>query len=74
MPPENVGEEIASFLLEEIQKGGVVDSTHQGLLFLLCALCEPDVSKGRWYASCCGKSFITAHASAGEIMMLLMPR
>ncbi|KAJ0013245.1 hypothetical protein Pint_21701 [Pistacia integerrima] len=46
-PPENVGEEIASFLLEEIQKGGVVDSTHQGLLFLLCALCEPDVSKVR---------------------------
>ncbi|KAJ0026286.1 hypothetical protein Pint_07603 [Pistacia integerrima] len=45
MPPENVGEETASFLLEEIQKGGVVDSTHQGLLFLLCALCEPDVSK-----------------------------
>ncbi|KAJ0025898.1 hypothetical protein Pint_07679 [Pistacia integerrima] len=46
-PPENVGEEIASLLLEEIQKGGVVDSTHQGLLFLLCALCEPDVSKVR---------------------------
>ncbi|KAJ0037822.1 hypothetical protein Pint_22194 [Pistacia integerrima] len=29
MPPENVGEDIASFLLEEIQKDGVIDSTHQ---------------------------------------------
>ncbi|KAJ4704882.1 RNA 3'-terminal phosphate cyclase-like protein [Melia azedarach] len=47
MPPEDVGEQIASLLLEEIEKGGVVDSTHQGLLFLLCALCEPDVSKVR---------------------------
>ncbi|KAK2640840.1 hypothetical protein Ddye_022603 [Dipteronia dyeriana] len=46
-PPENVGEQIASFLLEEIEQGGVVDSTHQGLLFLLCALSEPDVSKIR---------------------------
>ncbi|ESR37328.1 hypothetical protein CICLE_v10028663mg [Citrus x clementina] len=47
MPPDNVGEQIASCLLEEIAKGGVVDSTHQGLLFLLCALSEPDVSKVR---------------------------
>ncbi|KAK4855893.1 hypothetical protein QYF36_012037 [Acer negundo] len=46
-PPESVGEQIASFLLEEIEQGGVVDSTHQGLLFLLCALSEPDVSKIR---------------------------
>ncbi len=29
MPPENVGEQIASFLLQEIEQGGVVDSTHQ---------------------------------------------
>lgn len=29
MPPDNVGEQIASRLLEEIAKGGVVDSTHQ---------------------------------------------
>lgn len=29
MPPENVGEQIASILLEEIEQGGVVDSTHQ---------------------------------------------
>lgn len=33
MPPEDVGEQIASLLLEEIEKGGVVDSTHQ-----VCAL------------------------------------
>lgn len=29
MPAANVGEQIASVLLEEIEKGGVVDSTHQ---------------------------------------------
>lgn len=46
-PPEDVGEQIASLLLGEIEQGGVVDSTHQGLLFLLCALCPQDVSKVR---------------------------
>ncbi|CAO2818071.1 unnamed protein product [Amaranthus hypochondriacus] len=44
---EDVGVEIASALLGEIEQGGVVDSTHQGLLFLLCALCPQDVSKIR---------------------------
>lgn len=47
MPPEDVGVQIASVLLGEIEQGGVVDSTHQGLLFLLCALCPQDVSKVR---------------------------
>ncbi|EHA8588118.1 putative RNA 3'-terminal phosphate cyclase-like protein [Cocos nucifera] len=65
MPPEDVGVQVASVLLGEIEQGGVVDSTHQGingsseiqdcqhgmlymgLLFLLCALCPPDVSKVR---------------------------
>ncbi|KAL9679233.1 hypothetical protein QQ045_017089 [Rhodiola kirilowii] len=46
-PPEEVGEEMACALLEEIRQGGIVDSTHQGLLFLLCALCPPDVSRVR---------------------------
>ncbi|KAF3433779.1 hypothetical protein FNV43_RR24882 [Rhamnella rubrinervis] len=46
-PPEDVGKQIASVLLGEIEQGGVVDSTHQGLLFLLCALCPPDISKVR---------------------------
>lgn len=46
-PPEDVGVQIASVLLGEIEQGGVVDSTHQGLLFLLCALCPPDMSKVR---------------------------
>ncbi|XP_062172231.1 probable RNA 3'-terminal phosphate cyclase-like protein [Alnus glutinosa] len=46
-PPGDVGEQIASVLLGEIEQGGVVDSTHQGLLFLLCALCPQDVSKVR---------------------------
>lgn len=47
IPPEDTGVQIASFLLEEIAQGGVVDSTHQGLLFLLCALCPQDISKVR---------------------------
>ncbi|KAJ8749925.1 hypothetical protein K2173_013840 [Erythroxylum novogranatense] len=47
MPPAEVGVQIASVLLQEIEQGGVVDSTHQGLLFLLCALCPQDVSKVR---------------------------
>ncbi|KAF8399415.1 hypothetical protein HHK36_015280 [Tetracentron sinense] len=47
MPPGDIGEQIASILLGEIEQGGVVDSTHQGLLFLLCALCPQDVSKVR---------------------------
>ncbi|KAJ0231915.1 RNA 3'-terminal phosphate cyclase [Hirschfeldia incana] len=33
--------------IDEIEKGGVVDSTLQGLLFILCALCQQDVSKVR---------------------------
>ncbi|KAI3933960.1 hypothetical protein MKW92_000693 [Papaver armeniacum] len=47
MPSEEIGEQAASMLLGEIEQGGVVDSTHQGLLFLLCALCPQDVSKVR---------------------------
>ncbi|XP_020590609.1 probable RNA 3'-terminal phosphate cyclase-like protein isoform X1 [Phalaenopsis equestris] len=47
MSPEDVGTQVASILLEEIEGGGVIDSSHQGLLFLLCALCPPDVSKVR---------------------------
>ncbi|XP_074571775.1 putative RNA 3'-terminal phosphate cyclase-like protein [Curcuma longa] len=47
LPPEDVGVQVASMLLGEIEQGGVVDSTHQGLLFLLCALGPPDVSKVR---------------------------
>ncbi|KMT11218.1 hypothetical protein BVRB_5g110520 [Beta vulgaris subsp. vulgaris] len=42
-----VGVQIASALLAEIEQGGVVDSTHQGLLYVLCALCPQDVSKIR---------------------------
>ncbi|WMV35843.1 hypothetical protein MTR67_029228 [Solanum verrucosum] len=47
IPAEEVGEQIASALLEERKQWGVVDSTHQGLLFLLCALCLKDVSEVR---------------------------
>ncbi|KAK4784583.1 hypothetical protein SAY86_018951 [Trapa natans] len=47
VPAEDLGEQTASALLGEIEQGGVVDSVHQGLLFLLCAACPPDVSKVR---------------------------
>lgn len=47
MPPEEIGEGIANVLLGEIAQSGVVDSSYQGLLFLLCALCPQDVSKVR---------------------------
>lgn len=33
IPPEDVGEQIASQLLGEIEQGGVVDSSHQVCLF-----------------------------------------
>lgn len=45
--PEDLGTHGARLLLEEIRRGGVVDSTHQGLLFILCALCPEDVCKVR---------------------------
>eukprot|EP00850_Spirogloea_muscicola_P009739 SM000055S18273 [mRNA] locus=s55:455319:457450:- [translate_table: standard] len=45
--PEEVGQRAAHALLDEIHLGGVVDSTHQSLLFLLCALSEDDLSKVR---------------------------
>ncbi|KAK7255787.1 hypothetical protein RIF29_29207 [Crotalaria pallida] len=46
--PENVGQGVVNVLLGEIAQSGVVDSTHQGLLFLLCALGPAgDVSKVR---------------------------
>ncbi|CAA6668922.1 unnamed protein product [Spirodela intermedia] len=48
LPPEDLGVRVASMLLGEIEQGGVVDSTHQGLVFLLCALCPQDVSKVRF--------------------------
>ncbi|RWR76842.1 putative RNA 3'-terminal phosphate cyclase-like protein [Cinnamomum micranthum f. kanehirae] len=47
VPPEELGVQVASVLLGEIDQGGVVDSSHQGLLLLLCALCPQDVSKVR---------------------------
>ncbi|KAG5010769.1 hypothetical protein JHK82_019410 [Glycine max] len=47
MPPEDVGVGIVNALLGKIAQSGVVDSSHQGLLFLLCALCPQDVSKVR---------------------------
>ncbi|KAL6526012.1 hypothetical protein OROHE_015536 [Orobanche hederae] len=47
IPADDVGEQTACVLLGEIEQGGVVDSSHQGLLFLLCALCPRDVSKVR---------------------------
>ena len=43
--PEDVGREAAIMLLEEIRRGGVVDSSHQCLVLQLMVLGPEDVSK-----------------------------
>ncbi|XP_065834537.1 RNA 3'-terminal phosphate cyclase-like protein [Oscarella lobularis] len=43
--PEDLGEQTAKMLLEEIWKGGCVDSRNQSLAFLLMALGQKDLSK-----------------------------
>jgi RNA 3'-terminal phosphate cyclase-like protein len=45
--PEDIGKHTATLLLEEIKKGGCVDSVNQYLVFLLMALTPEDVSKVR---------------------------
>ena len=45
--PEDVGKEGACLLLEEVSKGGVVDSSHQGMLLLLCALGPEEINEVR---------------------------
>lgn len=46
--PEDIGKEAAIQLLEEIRRGGVVDSYHQPLVILLMALGPEDVCKVRF--------------------------
>jgi len=43
--PEDIGKLAAHRLLEEIYKGGFVDSTNQSILLLFMTLCREDVSK-----------------------------
>jgi len=43
--PEDVGKNAATMLLQEIFKGGCIDSTHQGLALTFMALSKMDVSK-----------------------------
>ncbi|EMP30474.1 RNA 3'-terminal phosphate cyclase-like protein [Chelonia mydas] len=43
--PEELGLNCAKLLLEEIYRGGCVDSTNQSLVLLLMTLGQPDVSK-----------------------------
>ncbi|XP_072023641.1 RNA 3'-terminal phosphate cyclase-like protein [Amphiura filiformis] len=43
--PEDLGKQVASLLLEEIYRGGCVDSRQQSLALLLMTLGETDVSK-----------------------------
>ncbi|PSC69440.1 18S rRNA biogenesis RCL1, partial [Micractinium conductrix] len=45
--PEDIGQRAAHLLLEEVQRGGVVDSSHQGLVLLLCALGPQEMSEVR---------------------------
>jgi RNA 3'-terminal phosphate cyclase len=46
--PETVGEEGAYRLLEEIRKGGIIDSAHQPLVLMLMVVTPEDVSKVRF--------------------------
>lgn len=43
--PEDLGHNAASMLLEEVDKGGCVDTVCQSLVFILMCLCPEDVSK-----------------------------
>ena len=43
--PEDIGQETAINLLEEVWRGGVVDRTHQPLVLMLMVLGPEDVSK-----------------------------
>ncbi len=45
MVPEDIGQTAAQLLLEEVARGGVVDSTHQGLLLLLCAVGPEEINQ-----------------------------
>ena len=45
--PELLGEEGAYRLLDEIRKGGVVDTSHQSLVLQLMVVCPEDVCKVR---------------------------
>mmetsp|Transcript_28992 Transcript_28992/g.81666 ORF Transcript_28992/g.81666 Transcript_28992/m.81666 type:complete len:371 (+) Transcript_28992:225-1337(+) len=44
---EDVGRRAAQLLLEEVAKGGVVDSSHQGIILALCALGPAELSSVR---------------------------
>eukprot|EP01035_Chromulina_nebulosa_P020430 gene20430-26511_t len=46
--PENIGQDAALMLLDEISTGGVVDRSHQSLVLLLMALGPEDVCKVRF--------------------------
>jgi len=43
--PEDLGKQAAEMLLEEIYRGGCIDSRHQSLVFLYMILGQRDVSK-----------------------------
>jgi len=45
--PEDVGRQTALLLLEEVFKGGCIDTSHQSLMFLLMVLSPEDVTKIR---------------------------
>jgi len=45
--PETIGEEAAFLLLDEVDRGGAVDSTHQALIMQLMVMASEDVCKIR---------------------------
>lgn len=45
--PEDIGQRAAHLLMEEVSRGGVVDSSHQALVLLLCAIGPEEMSEVR---------------------------
>ena len=45
--PEDLGARAAGHLLEEVSRGGCVDTQHQSIFLLLMVLCPEDVSRVR---------------------------
>jgi RNA 3'-terminal phosphate cyclase-like protein len=43
----SMGQRVAFALLDEVKKGGTVDTTHQSLALMLMMLCPEDISKIR---------------------------
>lgn len=69
--PEDVGVRAAKMLLEEIYKGGVVDTSNQTLPLLYMVLCPEDVSKLR-LGHLSDYRYVFTHAGADKTMFSVL--